>query len=234
MSNLSTNIDNLKKRYREIFLKSSEELINQLEKIKPKNACTDCKTNCGLKSELFETFPENCSYKIWQKNAIKFFDEVALKDIYQKWIKILKYRDNFNCIGCATCCKLACSEFSYEELKQKAQNGDNFAQQFTSIFIPYEDESEPQRIYPEYIELLKEKLEGEKVYFYHCPKLTAENRCSDYENRPDICRNFPDNPLSLLPKSCGFAKWKDEIEPTALMLHSLLEIINFYKSKIPV
>lgn len=232
MSHLSNDIDNLKKRYREIFLKSSEELAEQLEKIKPKDACTSCEVNCRLKPELFENFPQNCAYKIWQQESLNFFDEVTLKEIYQKWMKILEYRSNFNCVGCATCCKLACSEFSYEELKQKAQNGDNFAQQFTSIFIPYEDETEPQRIYPEYIELLNEKLEGEKVYFYYCPKLTNKNRCSDYKNRPKICRDFPDNPLSLLPKTCGFSKWKDEIEPTALMLHSLLEIIDFYKSKL--
>ena len=91
-----------------------------------------------------------------------------------------------------------------EELKKKAKNGDNFATQFTSIFVPYKDENEAKQIYPEYFELLSERLEGEKVYFYHCPKLTKENRCSDYENRPGICRDFPDNPLGFLPGPCGF------------------------------
>lgn len=233
MSHLSTDIDNLKKKYREIFLKSSDELNNQIEMIKPQNACLKCDINCGLKDNIFENFPQSCAYNTWQKDVINLFDEVTLKDIYQKWMKILSYRDNFNCVGCATCCKLACSEFSYDELKQKAQNKDKFAKQFISIFIPYEDENEPRKIYPEYFELLREKLEGERVYFYHCPKLTDDNRCSDYENRPSICRDFPYNPLSLLPKSCGFSTWKDEVEPTALMLHSLLEIIEFYKNKIP-
>lgn len=201
MSNLSADIDNLKQKYREIFLKTSEEFNLQIEKIKPEELST-------------------------------FLNEVAPKDVYQKWMKILEYRQNFQCIGCATCCKLACSEFSYEELKEKALHGDNFATQFTSIFIPYENENQPREIYPEYIELLAEKLDGEKVYFYHCPKLTAENRCSDYENRPQICKDFPDNPLGMLPVSCGFSCWKEEVEPIALMLHSLLEIIDFYKNKL--
>lgn len=241
MSNLSTDINNLKKRYREIFLKSSEELNHQIEKIKPDKPEQDCKScpnydtnNCNLKQELFENFPEKCVFKEWQKAVIKLFDEDILKNIYEKWMKLLEYRKIFNCCGCATCCKLACSEFSYGELQQKAKNGDNFATQFISVFIPYDDENEAKEIYPEYFELLKEKLDGEKVYFYHCPKLTTGNRCSDYENRPQICRDFPDNPLSLLPANCGFCSWKEEIEPTALMLHSMLEIIDFYKSKIPL
>lgn len=237
MSKLSTDMNNLKKKYREIFLKSSEELLHQIEKIKPEKSCENCALDCTLKEEskhdIFEQYPAACDYKHWQKNVLKMFDEEVSKSIYEKWIKILEYRKNFSCQGCATCCKLACSEFSYAELKRKAELGDNFAKQFVSVFIPYESEEEAKAIYPEYFELLAEKLDGEKVYFYHCPKLTSRNRCSDYENRPQICRDFPDNPLSLLPKACGYSAWKEEIEPTALMLHSMLEIVDFYKGKIP-
>lgn len=200
MSNLSTDIDNTKKKYREIFLKTHEEFARQIENMP-------------------------------QEELSTFLNDTVPKDIYQKWKKMLEYRDCFKCVGCATCCKLACSEFSYKELKEKASKGDNFATQFTSIFIPYETQDEARQIYPEYFELLAEKLNGENVYFYHCPKLTTDNRCSDYENRPQICRDFPDNPLSLLPKACGYCEWKEEIEPTALMLHGLLEIVDFYKSK---
>lgn len=192
-------IGNLKKKYREIFLKTSEE----------------------LKGKLAEMTPDEMKI---------FLNEEVPKEIYEKWVKILEYRSNFSCVGCATCCKLACSEFSWEELKEKAKNGDNFATQFTSVFIPYKNEQEARKIYPEYFKLLEDKLEGEKVYFYHCPKLTKENRCSDYENRPQICRDFPDNPLSLLPDACGYCSWKEEVEPVALMLHSMLEIVDFYKN----
>ena len=238
MSNLTADINNLKKTYREIFLKSSDEIQAQIEKIKPKVSCSECnRENCDLKTEaqtdIFDPFPESCEYKTWQKNVLNLLNEDMPKNIYEKWMKMLDYRKDFKCIGCATCCKLACSEFSYDELKQKAANGDKFATQFVSVFIPYETQEEAKAIYPEYFELLAEKLEDDNVYFYHCPKLTDENRCSDYENRPSICRDFPDNPLSFLPKACGYSSWKDEIEPTSLMLHSMLEIIDFYKGKIP-
>lgn len=235
MSNLSADINNLKQSYREIFLKTSEEIEIQVENLKPEVNCADCKVNdgkCGLTPKIFEKFPEGCAYKDWQNDVIKFFDEEVALQIHQKMIKILDYRKIFGCSGCATCCRLACSEFSYEELKKKAQNGDNFATQFISVFVPYEDVEEPRQIYPEYFELLEEKLEGEKVYFYHCPKLTEDNRCSDYENRPQICRDFPDNPLALLPSKCGYCMWKKEVEPISLMLHSMIEIVEFYKSKI--
>ena len=232
MSDLSVDINNLKKKYREIFLKTSDEILHQIEKIKPKDSCKTCNKNCGLPIDAFENFPESCDYKTWQKEIIKLFDGEIAQGIYDKWMKMFEYRKQFECIGCATCCKLACSEFSYEQLQKKAAKGDNFATQFISVFIPYEDENVARAIYPEYFELLAEKLDGEKSYFYHCPKLTSENRCSDYENRPQICRDFPDNPISLLPKACGYSCWKDEVEPTALMLHSMLEIKDFYKSKI--
>lgn len=201
MSNLSKEINTLKLKYREIFVKTSEEFK---EKIKTLN-------------------PEQLS---------NFLNKDLPKEIYEKWVKMLAYREKFACVGCATCCKLACSEFSPDELKEKAKNGDNFATQFLSVFIPYKNEEDARKIYPEYFELLAEKLDGEKVYFYHCPKLTSRNRCSDYANRPAICRDFPDNPLSMLPCACGYSKWKEEVEPTALMLHSMIEIVDFYKSKI--
>ena len=221
MSELNSSISNLRKKYREIFTISLEEINKRIEEIKPED----------FSGDILDTYTKSSLGYIWQKQVIKLLHEDISKEIYRKLNEILAYRSNFGCVGCATCCKLACSEFSPEELKTKASNGDNFANQFLSVFIPYNSVEEAKKIYPEYIELLEEN--GEKdVYFYHCPKLTKDNRCSDYKNRPQICRDFPDNPLSLLPNSCGYREWKNEIEPIALMLHSMLEITDFYINKI--
>ena len=221
MSDLDNTIKSLRKEYREIFLKSAEEIKAKVEALRPQ----------GLKGEIFDKYERGSEGFLWQKKVLDLLQNDISKEIYRKLNEILAYRAQFNCTGCATCCNLACSEFSPEELKEKAQNGDNFAQQFLSVFIPYNSKEEAREVYPEYIELLEKNKEYD-VYFYHCPKLTEDKRCSDYENRPQICRDFPDNPLSILPDTCGYKKWKEEVEPIALMLHSMVEIIDFYCAKI--
>lgn len=221
MSKLYSSVENLRKEYREIFSKTAEEIQRRVDEIKPES----------VQGEIFDEFPEGSDGRKWQTAVLDMFENDISKEVYRKFQEILAYRENFHCAGCATCCNLACSEFSPEELRQKAENGDNFAKQFTSIFIPYDSKEEARKIYPEYIQMLEDNKEDD-VYFYHCPKLTEDNRCSDYENRPQICRDFPDNPLSILPNSCGYKKWKEEIEPVTLMLHSMLEIIQYYKENI--
>ena len=221
MAELNKKITKLRKNYREIFVTCGEEIEKRVNELKPKN----------LEGETFQKYePDSDGYK-WQISALELLDNEISREIYRKLNEILAYRSQFKCVGCATCCKLACSEFSPEELKQKADNGDNFAGQYLSIFIPYDSKEDARKIYPEYIELLEENGEND-VYFYHCPKVTEDNRCSDYENRPQICRDFPDNPLSILPKACGYNEWKEEIEPIALMLHSMLEITDYYRTKL--
>ncbi len=221
MNNLSSSVDDLRKKYREIFEKSVEEIQTRVDEIKPENFTGD----------IFDCYDKTSKGRQWQENAIDMLEKDISKEIYRKFREILAYRKNFKCVGCATCCNLACSEFSPEELQEKAKNGDNFASQFLSIFVPYNSKEEARKVYPEYIAMLDETKE-DKVYFYHCPKLTEDNRCSDYENRPQICRDFPDNPLSILPESCGYKKWKDEVEPVTLMLHSMIEIVEYYIDKI--
>ena len=221
MAELNKKITKLRKNYREIFVTCGDEIEKRINELKPEN----------FGGEFFQKYePGSDGYK-WQISALELLDNEISREIYRKLNEILAYRSQFKCVGCATCCKLACSEFSPEELKRKADNGDNFAGQFLSIFIPYDSKEDARKIYPEYIDLLEENGEND-VYFYHCPKVTEDTRCSDYENRPQICRDFPDNPLSILPKACGYNEWKEEIEPIALMLHSMLEITDYYRTKL--
>ena len=221
MSKLGTTVENLRKKYREIFEKSVEEIQTRIDEIKPEN----------LSGDIFDYYEPDSKGRQWQEHTVEMLENDISKEVYRKFQEILAYRETFKCSGCATCCNLACSEFSPDELKQKAENGDNFARQFLSVFVPYSSKEEARKIYPQYIEMLDESKE-DKVYFYHCPKLTADKRCSDYENRPQICRDFPDNPLSILPETCGFKQWKNEVEPVTLMLHAMVEIIEYYIDKI--
>jgi len=221
MSDLKKTLNTMKQRYREIFKKSADAIAERVNEIKPKDFTGD----------IFDKYEENSLGEQWQKSSLDMLVNDISHEIFQKWTEIIDYRNNFKCNGCAVCCNLACSEYSYDELKKRAKNGDDFAQQFTSIFIPYNSKDEAQKVYPEYIKMLDDMLEN-NVYFYHCPKLTKDKKCCDYENRPKICRVFPDNPLDILPESCGFYKWRQEVEPVAMMLHAMVEIIDFYKSKL--
>lgn len=221
MTDLNSTLDGMKKQYREIFLKTVDIIQGRIDELKPLN----------FKGDIFDTFEKDSVGQQWQNAVIEMFDSDISQEIFRKWTEIIDYRANFECKGCATCCNLACSEYSHDELKKRAESGDKFAKQFTSVFIPYNSKEEASKIYPQYIELL-EKNTDSKVYFYHCPKLTKNKKCSDYENRPNICKVFPDNPLDLLPESCGFYEWKKEVEPVAMMLHAMVEIIDYYKSKI--
>lgn len=221
MAELNSKLNSMKTKYREIFMKSSDAILARIEEIRPE----------GLEGDILDKFEPNSLGTSWQTAVIDMFENDISKEIYRKWQEVLELRKNFDCKGCATCCNLACSEFSPEELKRRAQNGDKFATQFTSIFLPYDSKEEARKVYPQYIELLDDTID-EDVYFYHCPKLTDCKRCSDYNNRPQICRDFPDNPLCILPKSCGFYEWRQEVEPVAMMLHAMMEIIEYYKEKL--
>ena len=223
MKDLNSILENQRAKFREVFKYSASELQKRIDEIKPSD----------VEGDVFSEFPTESSGRKWQTDVLNMLENDISKDIYLKFNEILAERKNYHCNGCATCCNLACSEFSPDELAERAKNGDKFAGQFLSVFVPYESKEEARKVYPEYIELLEQNKENE-VYFYHCPKLTKDKKCSDYENRPQICRDFPDNPLALLPVTCGFCDWKNKSEEMTLLLHAMIEIVEYYKEKIPV
>jgi Fe-S-cluster containining protein len=184
-------------------------------------------------SSVTTILPKVCGYRNWQEDALKKIRDEISREILIKIQEIKESRFSYDCKRTGSCCKFASSEFSYEELKEKAKNGDNFATQFTSVFIPYDNIEEIKEAFPEYIDLYSEYLNSEeKVYFYHCPHITDENLCSIYEFRPQICKDFPDNPLALLPPNCGYKAWKDDVHVASMLLHALIEILEFNMKKI--
>ncbi len=223
MKDLNSILEHQREKFRAAFKSSVEEIQKRIDELRP----------ADVQDDVFTKFPLDSSGRKWQMAVLEMLEKDISKDVFVKFQQILNERNNYKCNGCAICCNLACSEFSPDELKKRAENGDNFARQFLSIFIPYSTKEEARKVYPEYIALLEKNKENE-VYFYHCPKLTKDKRCSDYENRPQICRDFPDNPLTLLPVSCGFCGWKEKSEDMTLLLHAIIEIVEYYKEKIPL
>ena len=167
-------------------------------------------------------------FKVCLKEAHELdnLESVWTAEIKSEFEKICRERENFSCGGCGACCRFAVSEFSPDVLKSKAQNGDNFASQFINTFVPYNSIEEAREIYPEYVEMLENLTDGE-FYIYHCPKVTDDNRCPDYDNRPQICRDFPEINGVFLPKTCSFTPWKLKSESVWLKINAMIDIMNW-------
>lgn len=140
--------------------------------------------------------------------------------------EIIERRKKYSCGKCGACCKLAISEFSPKELLIKVQSGDEYAKEFISTFEPYANEEIPKSLYPEYVDLINES--GEKVYYYHCKKITDDNLCADYENRPAICKDYPDNPIQMLHPTCSFTGWHEDIQIIVLTIRAMNEVRHHF------
>lgn len=232
-TSLNNQYADLKNNYEQIFVEAAESIRKEISSFKPVNPCEKCSIkDCKIeKKDVFTAYPPNCLYRDWQLKVLTFLAgdyRNKLKTVYKN---IMDKKSDYTCARCASCCKLAVSEYSYTQLKQRALKGDKFSKDFVSVFVPYESEEDAKSANPEYFELLNKLVTDEKVYYYYCPKL-KDNLCSDYDNRPDICRDFPHNPLKLLPSSCSYNEWKNSVAHEAMLLKAKTDILDFYRSKL--
>lgn len=230
---INEQYNGMKDNYEQIFTEAAESIRAAIDKFKPENPCTLCAVkDCKIQNkDVFTDFPAGCAYREWQLQVLAFLNGDYRQKLKNTYKMIMDKKENYHCIKCGNCCRLATSEFSYDQLKQRAARGDKFARDFVSVFEPYENEKEAKLANPEFFDLLNEVMGDQKVFYYYCPKLFA-NECSDYENRPDVCKNFPHNPLKLLPSSCSFNAWKNEVSYQSMLLKAKTDIIDFYKNKL--
>lgn len=166
-------------------------------------------------------------YSEIMKEELKQFDDNAESRIIELRDKIQSVKAKYSCIKCGSCCKLAATPNSPDDLKKLAENGDKFAREFAAYFKPYEDFDAIKALYPDYFDTVD--VVNEKLYFYHCDLVTEDNLCPKYEDRPQICKDFPENPIDILPISCGFKNWQDEVMDDILRLRAITEILNLEK-----
>ena len=230
---IENQYDNLKENYEQIFIEAAESIRREIDKFKPDNPCTLCTVkDCKLeKKDVFSDFPRGCAYKDWQAKVITFLSGDYRQKLKNTYKAIMDSKGEYQCNRCGDCCRLAVSEYSYEQLKQRAMRGDKFSEEFVSVFVPYKTEEEAKRENPEYFELLETLVEDQKTYYYYCPRLLS-NECSTYEDRPNICRDFPHNPLKLLPSRCSYNAWRNKVAKQAMLLKAKTDIIEFYKNKL--
>ena len=233
-NSLDGQYNEIKNNYEQIFIEAAESIRKELDEIKPQNACEGCAIkDCKIeKKDIFAAYPGGCKLREWQMQAITYLTgdyKTKLKAAYKA---IMDKKENYECSKCGVCCKLAVSEYSYEQLKQRAMRGDKFSADFVSVFVPYKSEEEAKAINPEYFALLNRLVEDSKIYYYHCPKVDSNNLCTIYEERPNICRDYPHNPLKLLHSECSYNAWKNEVSHQAMLLKAKTDIVSFYKEKL--
>lgn len=113
------------------------------------------------------------------------------------------------CLKCGKCCKLIQSSKSFEELELLAQEGNNSAENFLKLFLPYSSTEEVLKIdenaVKRMVEFNKQKFGSDfETYFYHCRYLNEDNSCKVYKGRPRLCKEYPKNVFTILPEGCAY------------------------------
>lgn len=221
------DISTIKQAYRKIFQEACTEFLDRLAGLRGNHACPQCDA-AGDSLDLLNTYHPGCGYRAWQQKAMAVIENDIARDILVKLKQIEAYKATFNCHQCGVCCRFASSEFSYEQLQEKARTGDSFATQFTSIFLPYASTDAAHDRFPEIVDSVLDQAGDEEVYFYHCPYIGEDNRCTIYgqPKRPAICQSYPDTPLTFIYKNCAWRPWKEETHPDALWAHAMIELCS--------
>ncbi len=234
---LKYELSHTKTRYRELFGEIRDDFENRLNALRQEFTCSHCQES-GVMPELLAPLSHpNCGYAPWYRASIRILEQEVGKEVLTDLQKIGAYKKTFSCHMCGVCCRFASSEFSYDELLKKAEQGDSFASQFTSIFLPYASTAEARRKFPEMVDdVLAEVEDAEKdtVHFYHCPYVGEDNRCTIFGSpkRPDLCSSYPDTPLTFIYNKCAWTPWKEETHDVALKAHATIELCSHFLGKL--
>ena len=155
-----------------------------------------------------------------------------------------KWSKNFNiplpeCDKCGTCCNCASPSASYRKLLEKAASGEDFARDFFSIFVPYKNIDEVKTFYPDIVERSLKAYSGnnndiklEDLIFYKCRYYSDEKQCLIYEDRPELCRDFPGSPYAILGEKCSYYNWAKECKQKYKDLMKELDDLKKYKKEL--
>jgi Fe-S-cluster containining protein len=118
------------------------------------------------------------------------------------------------CHKCGRCCRSATTYHSHTKLLAMAQNGDKEAQDFLTIFEPYETIEAARAVVPDQVDEVlriataRDDMNENELTFYHCRYVTPEGLCGIYERRPRCCKEAPAHGWSAMPPGCGFEGWQ--------------------------
>jgi Fe-S-cluster containining protein len=115
------------------------------------------------------------------------------------------------------CCRYASPSFPALKLLKKAAEGSQFARDFFNIFVPYDSIEEVRLKVPQLVEKVLAQADKSSIFdtvdqvvFFKCSFLADDNKCMVYEDRPELCRSFPDTPFLVIAPGCAFEGWSKD------------------------
>ncbi len=130
----------------------------------------------------------------------------------QEWERLLGIRWPENaCDRSGECCRGAAQIAPWGRLLRHAADGDLTARAFLNQFVPYPDLEAANREAPHALAASQSIAESrgedvEALVLYRCRYLRGQNACQIYEDRPALCRDFPESPFGAVPACCGYAE----------------------------
>lgn len=157
----------------------------------------------------------------------------------QEWEKLLGIEWPKNaCDQSGECCRGAAQMAPWANLIPQAASGSQTARNFLSQFIPYPSQLDALQHAPSAVEASLEvvRLRGEKeedIVFYHCRYLQGKSTCLVYEDRPNLCREFPESPFGSIPKCCGYFNAKKQCLDQIDTLKKELQCLKSMQTETP-
>lgn len=137
------------------------------------------------------------------------------------------------------CCRCASPSSASTKLLEKAANGNGFARDFFSIFTPYLSVEDARKINPGSVDRSlnackspTSEVKPDEVVFYYCKYISDENKCLIYEDRPQLCRDYPDSPFLVFPPNCAYEGWSRECREKYKGLKEELENLKQQKREL--
>lgn len=211
---------------------ASISLEAQLLGLRENYSCSTCGgSSVHSLAEAVQSWHSECGFQPWQREALRMLEQEIGREILTRLQQIEAYKNTFSCHMCGACCHMASTDTDYQTMRQRGENGDEFARQFTSVFLPYESRQKAREKAPDIVAAVLaeagEEADGEeKIFFYHCPYVGEDNRCTVYgtDKRPAICKSYPETPLSFVYEKCAWKPWKNETHADTLLAHALLAL----------
>ncbi len=141
------------------------------------------------------------------------------------------------CDQSGECCRGAAQIAPWKNLLVQAAQGSLTARNFLNQYQPYASRELAQQNAPDAVQASLEIVaqRGEKpddVIFYRCIYLKDRSECQIYEDRPQLCRDFPESPFGAIPRCCGYYVSKVDCQQKASDLREELARLKEMQAKL--